>query len=310
MPVASADEVIQVGALVLAKNAKKVLPSDPIFETKSAKGGKIKFQKKAPSVDKILGTPKPSTVTVKEKTALKDQIKLEARAAREAKGDLNQKRKLLSTAIKGLVKLGKLTTRQAAIIIDRIGYVNLDNQVMVGRLADYAARVFEKADYQERLSRAFSFRKGIRKLLKGDIQAEVVGMAKKFSKIDPSMVDDIEKYLEMAEIVKNAIKPSRVNRKDLDVNMRESMNIDSVSEFTNDAIENQERILKEELLAVHSELVDAGVIDDKMSLSDIESIINSLKEKEDNADYEGRYTNIFIKTNRYNVCNNKRHSYL
>ena len=242
--------------------------------------------KKAPSVDKILGTPKPSMVTVKEKTALKDQIKLEARAAREAKGDLNQKRKMLAATIKGLVKLGRLTVKQAATIINRVSVVNLDNQVMVNRLADYAARVFEKADYQERLSRAFSFRKGIRKLLKGDIQAEVVGMAKKFSKIDPSMVDDIEKYLEMAEIVKNAIKPSRVNRKDLDVNMRESMNIDSVSEFTNDAIENQERILKEELLAVHSELVDAGVIDDKMSLSDIESIINSLKEEADDADYE------------------------
>ena len=303
-PVISADEVIQVGGLVYAKNAieaspnsdrftvygkydeatNKVVKSDEPLLDKS--GSKIKFQKKAPSVDKILGAPKPSTVTVTEKTALKDQIRLEARAAREAKGDLNQKRKILSTAIKGLVKLGKLTARQAAIIIDRVGYVNLDNQVMVDRLADYAARVFEKADYQERLSRAFAFRKGIRKLLKGDIQAEVVGMAKKFSKIDPSMVDDIEKYLEMAEIVKNAIKPSRINRKDLDVNMRESMNIDSVSEFTNDAIENQERILKEELLAVHSELVDAGVIDDKMSLSDIESIINSLKEEADDADYE------------------------
>lgn len=242
--------------------------------------------KKAPSVAKIMGTPKPSTVTVTEKTALKDQIKLEARAAREAKVDLNEKRKLLSTAIKGLVKLGKLNTRQAGIIIERVGYVNLDNQVMVDRLAEYAAKVFEKANYKDRLSRAFSFRKGIRKLLKGDIQAEVVGMAKKFSKIDPSMVDDIEKYLEMAEIVKNAIKPSRVNRKDLDVSMRESMNIDSVSEFTNDAIENQEAILKEELLAVHSELVDAGVIDDKMSLSEIELTINSLKEKEDNANYK------------------------
>jgi len=322
-PVISADEVIQVGGLVYAKNAieaspnsdrftvygkyneatNKVVKSDEPLLDKS--GSKIKFQKKAPSVAKIMGTPKPSTVTVTEKTALKDQIRLEARAAREAKGDLNQKRKLLSTAIKGLVKLGKLTARQAAIIIDRVGYVNLDNQVMVDRLADYAARVFEKADYQERLSRAFAFRKGIRGLLKGDIQAEVVGMAKKFSKIDPSMVDDIEKYLEMAEIVKNAIKPSKknktdksletpeiiktfskYNRKDFDVNMRESMNIDSVSEFTNDAIENQERILKEELLAVHSELVDTGVINDKMSLKDIESIINSLKEEADNADYE------------------------
>ena len=259
----------------------------PSFAVEEGAPSKIKFQKKAPSVDKILGTPKPSMVTVKEKTALKDQIKLEARAAREAKGDLNQKRKMLADTIKGLVKLGRLTVKQAATIINRVSVVNLDNQVMVGRLADYAARVFEKADYQERLSRAFSFRKGIRKLLKGDIQAEVVGMAKKFSKIDPSMVDDIEKYLEMAEIVKNAIRPSRVNRKDGDVNMRESMNIDSVSEFTNDAIENQERILKEELLAVHSELVDAGVIDKSMSLSDIELTINSLKEKKDGADYEG-----------------------
>ena len=242
--------------------------------------------KEAPSVAKIMGTPKPTMVTVKEKTALKDQIKLEARAAREAKVDLNEKRKLLSTAIKGLVKLGKLNTRQAGIIIERAGYVNLDNQAMVDRLAEYAAKVFEKADYQDRLSRAFSFREGIRELLKGDIQTEVVGMAKKFSKIDPSMVDDIEKYLEMAEIVKNAIKPSKVNKKDLDVSMRESMNIDSVSEFTNDAIENQEAILKEELLAVHSELVEAGVIDDKMSLSEIELTINSLKEKEDNANYK------------------------
>jgi hypothetical protein len=353
MPVASADEVIQVGALVLAKNAKKVLPSDPIFETKSAKGGKIKFQKtttkqeaiqkakdkyelsvekrgnshqqgvtaslgdlqksdwyvnaddtaredavreikaffgeklkKAPSVSKILGKPKPETQTKTVNALRKEFFTAWNKSAREAKGDLNQKRKMLAATIKGLVKLGRLTARQAATIINRVSVVNLDNQVMVGRLADYAARVFEKADYQERLSRAFSFRKGIRRLLKGDIQAEVVGMAKKFSKIDPSMVDDIEKYLEMAEIVKNAIKPSRVNKKDLDVNMRESMNIDSVSEFTNDAIENQERILKEELLAVHSELVDAGVIDDKMSLSEIELTINSLKEKEEDANYK------------------------
>ena len=260
------------------RDADDMQREDAVMEIKAFFGEKIK---KAPSVDKILGTPKPSMVTVKEKTALKDQIKLEARAAREAKVDLNEKRKLLSTAIKGLVKLGKLNTRQAGIIIERVGYVNLDNQAMVDRLADYAAKVFEKADYKERLSRAFSFKKGIRRLLKGDIQPEVVGMAKKFSKVDPSMVDDIEKYIEMAKIVKNAIKPSRINRKEGNVNMRESMNIDSVSEFTNDAIENQEAILKEELLAVHSELVEAGVIDKSMSLSDIESIISTIKEKEE-----------------------------
>lgn len=45
MPLASAEEVVQVGALVLAKNPVKVEPSDPMFETKSSKGGKIRFQK-------------------------------------------------------------------------------------------------------------------------------------------------------------------------------------------------------------------------------------------------------------------------
>lgn len=49
MPVATADEVIQVGALVLAKNAKKVLPSDPMFKTNSAQGFEIQFQKKLPA---------------------------------------------------------------------------------------------------------------------------------------------------------------------------------------------------------------------------------------------------------------------
>ena len=49
MPVITADEVIQVGALVLAKNAKKVLPSDPKFTTKSAEGLEIQFQKQLPA---------------------------------------------------------------------------------------------------------------------------------------------------------------------------------------------------------------------------------------------------------------------
>lgn len=49
MPVVSADEVIQVGALVLAKNVKKVLPSDPRFSLTTDEGLEIKFQKQLPA---------------------------------------------------------------------------------------------------------------------------------------------------------------------------------------------------------------------------------------------------------------------
>jgi hypothetical protein len=45
MPLSSSEEVVQVGALVLAKNAVKVSPSDPMFQTKSSKGNMIRFQK-------------------------------------------------------------------------------------------------------------------------------------------------------------------------------------------------------------------------------------------------------------------------
>ena len=337
MPLASADEVIQVGALVLAKNAKKVSPSDPMFETKSAKGGKIKFQKantqqeaiqkakekytlsveergnphkqgvdaalndlrksdwykttddtqrenaerelkaffgeklkKAPSVAKILGKPKPKKVTVNEMTAYKNELRLQAKAARDAKGDLNAKRRALATAISGMVKTGKIKTAQAGVLIKRISNLNLDNPVMVERFVDYASKVFDRADYQQRLDDAFSVRKSIRKLLKTDNQAEVSGMAKAFTKIDPSMVEDIDAYIEMAEKVKNAVKPSRV--KGLDVVMKEAANIAEISEYTNNEIERQEEIQRKEFLATYD------FLDNEMSLKDMQDVINALKD--------------------------------
>jgi hypothetical protein len=67
MPVVSADEVIQVGALVLAKNVKKVSPNDPMFETKSAKGGKIKFQKGLSKQEAIRKAKEKYVLSVKER---------------------------------------------------------------------------------------------------------------------------------------------------------------------------------------------------------------------------------------------------
>lgn len=44
MPLSAAEELIQVGPLVLAKNVTRVSPTDQMFETKSAKGNAIRFQ--------------------------------------------------------------------------------------------------------------------------------------------------------------------------------------------------------------------------------------------------------------------------
>ena len=234
-------------------------------------------------------------VTVNEMAALKDQIRLEARAARQAKADLNAKRKGLADVVRAMSKAGKIKAQQADFLIKRISYLNLDNPVMVDRFVDYAGRVFERAEYQDILSKAFKVRADIRKLLKTKNQAQVVGMAKAFSKIDPSMVDDIDTYMEMADKVKNAVKPSRI--KDFDVALKEATNIENISEYTKDEIARQEEIKKKELLATHDYLKE---ISDDMSLKDIQDIINILKEDpEVIADKEEKIKNFLI--NRFNL---------
>ena len=230
-----------------------------------------KREKIAPSAAKILGKPKAKKVVIKDEyKEMIRQIKMEAKAAREAKADLNSKRKMLAAAISGMVKTGKVKASQAAVLVKRVSNLNLDNPVMVERFTNYAQRVFERADYQQRLNDAFAIRKGIRKALKTDNQAEVVGMAKEFTKIDPSLVEDIDAYMEIAEKVKNAVKPSRV--KGLDVVMKESANIAEVSEYTNEEIARQEDIQRNEFLATYD------FLDNEMSLEEMQKVIDALKD--------------------------------
>jgi hypothetical protein len=342
MPIASAEEVIQVGALVLAKNAVKVSPSHPMFETKSSKGSKIKFQKptskqeaiqkakdkyelyvekrgnsheqgvaaalgdlqksdwfanaddtaredavreikaffgekikKAPSVAKILGKPKPETQTKTVDALRKEFFTAWNKASREAKADLNSKRKAIGAIIKSMVRSGKITTKQSAVITDRASSINLDNPVIVQRFLDYVAKVFADANYQEKLSNAFSARRAIRRLTKSNNQAEVIGMAKAFLNIDPSMVEDIDTYNEIADSIKNAMAPSVVRGEQ--VKFKQPANIADVNEYTMDEISRQEEIKKDQLLAEYDYLKDAGLISKDMTLNEIRKIIEDMK---------------------------------
>jgi len=223
-------------------------------------------------------------VLVSEAAALKSQLRLEARAAREAKGDLNAKRKALATAITGMVRQGKITAVQARSIINKVSRVNLDNPVMVERLINYAERVFDRADYQETLSKAAKIRKSIRRALKSkELQAEVAGMAKKFSSVDPFMVEDIDQYIENAEKVLNAVRPVR----DTAVPLRQAADIEAISEYTTAQFERQEANKKAELLALNKYLVDAGTVTDDMTAKEIQEMIDIIAAEEyevENAD--------------------------
>jgi hypothetical protein len=238
----------------------------------------------ADKIYKIVSSAKSDVIEVNQMQALKSQIRLEAKAAREAKGDLNSKRKALAAAITGMVRQGKITAVQARSIINKVSRVNLDNPVMVDRLISYAERVFDRADYQETLSKAAKIRKSIKKAMKSkDLQAEVAGMAKKFSGVDPFMVEDIDQYIENAEKVLNAVRPVR----ETEVPLRQAADIEAISEYTTAQVERQEANKKAELLALNKYLVEAGIITDDMTAKEIQEMIDIIAAEEyevENAD--------------------------
>jgi hypothetical protein len=174
-----------------------------------------KKEKRAPSVKKVLGQKK-TEVTVDEMAALKDQIKLEARAAREAKGDLNTKRKRLADAIRNMASTGKIAANRVAALVNRIGKVNLVSNESVERLIDYAGKLFADAEYANKLSAANTTRSQIRKLSKNkDKFANLRDLGSKFAEIDPSMVEDIDQYNRVASLIKESIKGSTTRGADV-----------------------------------------------------------------------------------------------
>ena len=254
MPVITADEVIQVGALVLAKNAKKVLPSDPKFTTKSAEGLEIQFQKQLParvndqinnviSEQKALGkTPVEvareaskylkSTdsyknlgdrdkakvlsgvkrlsgmrvkVTVDEYATLKDQIRLEEKAAREAVFDHKKSLNNLISSVRALAKAGKISTFRAGVIISRIAKTNLRSPESVKKTLNYVADIFDNANLAMKISRARSLVKNAKRNINSKIgqNPDLFNAGKILVSIDPAFIPTpmIDDYLEIMEVI-------------------------------------------------------------------------------------------------------------
>lgn len=258
-------------------NADDISREDAVRELRSKLGLK---EKKAPSVDKITGKPKDKKVIVNEAAALKSQLRLEAKAARESQMDLKQKQRMLVVAVNQMKKSGAITVKQASALAKRLAYVNVDNPIMVERFLGYAEKLFDDADYSAKLDSALELQKKIKKAIKsGKIQASVVAAAKAFSKIDPSMSEDINSYLENASSVFESVVPSRATG--LSANLKTAMDIQSVNEYVDAAIEFENNQKKKELMAIYKDLVDSGLITEDMSINDIKELISSIENEQD-----------------------------
>jgi len=159
------------------------------------------FVKKAAPIKK----GKVSKVTVNEKTALKDQIRLEARAAREAKKDVNDKRKDLAKTISDMETTGKITTKQAQALMARISKLNMDNPAKVDAFVEYAGRVFENAEFAQDVARARSLQSKVRNNAKSKlgIANDLISEILKMASINPSLIPSkvFDTYMETMEML-------------------------------------------------------------------------------------------------------------
>ena len=235
-----------------------------------------------PTFDSFFGkVKKGEKITMTEKQGLYKQIKDLAKGAKDAKKAWVEISKDLAKGIKELITKGTITTNQAKNIISKMSKVNMFSKSSVDGFLDYMSKVFENAEYADNLNIAKKLRKDIKKLSKNkDKNANVTDLARRFSEINPSMVDDINEYNDIASKVKEATKGSTIRGEK--VSFADAVNIQETNAYINQTIEAQDKEIREKKAAEIKELmgIDASELsyDEMMQLLESEEPITKYNE--------------------------------
>lgn len=260
-----------------------------------------KKESEASKAAKTISKKEVTKVTVNEYQALKDQIKLEARAARESAKELKSATKNIGESVNDLVSKGKLTAKQAGSILSRFSKLNVLNTTAVDRYLQYVDKIFKNANYLDDLNKATSLRNKIYQYKKNNI-AHVSNMAGQFYKIDPSIVDNLNEYTATAEAILNAIKSNRTvstpftklgfKSFETEIKLKEAANINAINSYTEKQLAKQEEILLQEAKDRYREYIDAGIISENVTLEQITSLMKELKGLEQDVDFDEKQKSI------------------
>ena len=239
-----------------------------------------KKETEASKAAKNISKKEKTKVTVDEYTALRDQIRLEARAAK----DVKKKQADMIEAINTSSKTGKISAAKAKALINRIQKVKLESDKSINEFLRYADRIFKDAEYGDKLSKSQSLRAKIRKGIKREgVQAQVVGTLKAFSKIDPKKVENIDEYKAYAEQLTEASKTTRVS-KDGKPNFKVPAFLADINKYAASEMQRQNDLDKQELLDKYDDLVENKSISGNMSLKDIQKYVATLETKDEEID--------------------------
>jgi hypothetical protein len=160
-----------------------------------------KKEKKSPSKKKILGEPKDKKVTMTERSALKSQIRMEARAARGAVKSYKDASKDLIDHIKELSKTGVIRSSQASVMIKKVLGTNMLNKKAVDKMISYIDKVYSNAELAAMIQAARELSTPAKKNLRGKVgpSKSMQSVLENLFSLDPTMVpmDVFDTYVDL-----------------------------------------------------------------------------------------------------------------
>ncbi len=148
-------------------------------------------------------------VVVDEMSALKDQIKLEMKVAKEKGKQVKDVIKSVTDVLDATKTKGKIKLSQSRSILKRLNRVNMDRESSVNDFLDYVGKVVSDTEYSEKIDNASVLRKGIKRKIKSAKQL-YKHIAQSFLEINPELVENVDQYLEVAELINQSMTKTRV----------------------------------------------------------------------------------------------------
>ena len=208
-------------------------------------------EKSAPKVTNLLDG---DMITVSSKVLVLEKIKALVRGGKDAVKAIKVAQEQLKKEIKERRKSGKITAAQLERVMGRLGKTDLLSPTATARFIDYMGKVFADAEYGQKISDAYKTRSQILSLTENkDKNVDLKTLGVEFAKIEPSTVEDIDAYNDMANSIEEAIRGSTIKKDN--TKFAASVRISSAMEYVKATLETQERLITEERIAEIQELM-------------------------------------------------------
>lgn len=232
-------------------------------EAQSEYNAERKVKTTAKEVDKSLNPD--DKVTLSEKSLLKKQIRDKISGAFSARTEQKNLSDMVLTAIKAADIKGTLTAGQVKAIVRAAQKVAASSKDSIGRrklntFFDYLDKVIDDAKYEDNVSTAKGLQTSIIKLSnRKETSAANKAVGKIFAKINPSKVENVEEYNQIAAQVKNNLKGVTAKVEDgrgVTKNDTPKLTNEQILDYADKELYRQSEMTKQSLAEEYPELMD------------------------------------------------------